>query len=59
MKKLKIDEEDELALEKKKNLEILKNLLHINVEHPKPNKQAASARKFKYEVFFNIQSRIH
>ncbi|KAL8212409.1 UNVERIFIED_CONTAM: hypothetical protein K2H54_045431 [Gekko kuhli] len=47
LKKLEIDEEDELALEKKKNLEILKNLLHINVEHPKPNKQAASTRKFK------------
>ncbi|XP_060095863.1 nucleolar protein 8 [Heteronotia binoei] len=47
LKKLEIDEEDELTFEKKKNLEILKNLLHINVEHPKPNKQAASARKFK------------
>ncbi|XP_015283021.1 PREDICTED: nucleolar protein 8, partial [Gekko japonicus] len=47
LKKLEIDEEDELALEKKKNLEILKNLLHINVEHPKPNKQAANAKKFK------------
>nr|XP_056710629.1 nucleolar protein 8 [Euleptes europaea] len=47
LKKLEIDDEEELALEKKKNLEILKNLLHINVEHPKSNKQAASARKFK------------
>ncbi|XP_077181835.1 nucleolar protein 8 isoform X2 [Paroedura picta] len=47
LKKLEIEEEDELALEQKKNLEILKNLLHIDVEHPKPNKQAASARKFK------------
>ncbi|XP_054834586.1 nucleolar protein 8 isoform X2 [Eublepharis macularius] len=47
LKKPEIDEEEELALEKKKNLEILKNLLHINVEHPMPKKQAASARKFK------------
>ncbi|XP_048343981.1 nucleolar protein 8 isoform X2 [Sphaerodactylus townsendi] len=47
LKKLEIDEEEELALEKKKNLEILKNVLHIDIEHPKPSKQAASAKKFK------------
>ncbi|KAJ6668413.1 hypothetical protein lerEdw1_015790 [Lerista edwardsae] len=47
-KKLEVDEEeDSLALEKKKNLEILKNLLHLNVEFPKPSKQAANVMKFR------------
>ncbi|XP_061474035.1 nucleolar protein 8 [Rhineura floridana] len=45
-KKVNIDEE-ELTLEKKKNLEILKNLLNVCVELPKPSKQTANARKFK------------
>ncbi|XP_042305572.1 nucleolar protein 8 isoform X2 [Sceloporus undulatus] len=42
-KNLKVDEE-ELALEKKKNLDILKNLLHIDVE---PCKLTSNAKKFK------------
>ncbi|KAJ7316776.1 hypothetical protein JRQ81_002938 [Phrynocephalus forsythii] len=46
-RKLEAEEEGELALEKKKNLEILKHLVHIGVEPPKPSKQAASTRKFK------------
>ncbi|NXO46360.1 NOL8 protein, partial [Locustella ochotensis] len=46
-KSLKADEEDELAAEKKKNLQILGSLLNINLEQPKPNKTATSARKFK------------
>ncbi|KFV01484.1 Nucleolar protein 8, partial [Tauraco erythrolophus] len=44
---LKADEEEELAAEKKKNLQILGSLLHINLEHPKPTKRATSAKKFK------------
>ncbi|NWX49170.1 NOL8 protein, partial [Steatornis caripensis] len=44
---LKADEEEELAAEKKKNLQILGSLLNINVEHPKPTKMATSAKKFK------------
>ncbi|XP_027742247.1 nucleolar protein 8 isoform X3 [Empidonax traillii] len=46
-KSLKADEEDELAAEKKKNLQILGSLLNINLEQPKPNKTATSAKKFK------------
>uniref|UniRef100_A0A8B9QRV8 Nucleolar protein 8 n=1 Tax=Apteryx owenii TaxID=8824 RepID=A0A8B9QRV8_APTOW len=42
-------EEEELAAEKKKNLQILGNLLNINLEHSKPTKTAANAKKFKYE----------
>ncbi|KAM6126653.1 LOW QUALITY PROTEIN: nucleolar protein 8 [Phoenicopterus ruber ruber] len=44
---LKADEEEELAAEKKKNLQILGSLLNINLEHPKPNKTTTSAKKFK------------
>ncbi|XP_023800936.1 nucleolar protein 8 isoform X1 [Cyanistes caeruleus] len=44
---LKADEEEELAAEKKKNLEILGSLLNINLEQPKPNKTATSVKKFK------------
>ncbi|XP_025916973.1 nucleolar protein 8 [Apteryx rowi] len=40
-------EEEELAAEKKKNLQILGNLLNINLEHSKPTKTAANAKKFK------------
>ncbi|XP_051649111.1 nucleolar protein 8 isoform X2 [Manacus candei] len=46
-KSLKADEEEELAAEKKKNLQILGSLLNINLEQPKPNKTATSAKKFK------------
>ncbi|XP_035193270.1 nucleolar protein 8 isoform X2 [Oxyura jamaicensis] len=46
---LKADEEDELAAEKKKNLQILGSLLNIDLEHTKPtkNKMATNAKKFK------------
>ncbi|KAM9374817.1 nucleolar protein 8 [Phaethornis superciliosus] len=44
---LKTDDEEELAAEKKKNLEILGSLLNINLEHHKPTKPATSAKKFK------------
>nr|XP_060621900.1 nucleolar protein 8 isoform X1 [Anolis sagrei ordinatus] len=44
---VKVDEEEGLAVEKKKNLEILKNLLHIDVEAPKPSKLTSNAKKFK------------
>ncbi|NXJ26416.1 NOL8 protein, partial [Dicrurus megarhynchus] len=44
---LKADEEEELAAEKKKNLQILGSLLNINLEQPKPNKTATSVKKFK------------
>ncbi|XP_074861741.1 nucleolar protein 8 isoform X2 [Carettochelys insculpta] len=45
--KVKTDEEGELAEEKKKNLEILGSLLHINLERPKSSKQATNIKKFK------------
>lgn len=45
---MKADEE-ELAAEKKKNLQILGSLLNINLEHPKSTKAASNAKKFKYE----------
>ncbi|XP_056191700.1 nucleolar protein 8 isoform X1 [Falco biarmicus] len=44
---LKTVEEEELAAEKRKNLQILGSLLNINLEHPKPTKTATSAKKFK------------
>ncbi|KAM7041094.1 nucleolar protein 8 isoform 1-T3 [Acridotheres tristis] len=44
---LKADEEEELAAEKKKNLQILGSLLNINLEQPKPNKTSISVKKFK------------
>ncbi|PKU29830.1 hypothetical protein llap_19866 [Limosa lapponica baueri] len=44
---LKADEEEELAAEKKKNLQILGSLLNINLEHPKPTQKATNAKKFK------------
>ncbi|XP_065263552.1 nucleolar protein 8 [Emys orbicularis] len=46
-KKVKTDEEGELAAEKKKNLEILGSLLQINLEHPKSSKLATNTKKFK------------
>lgn len=46
---MKTNEEEELAAEKKKNLQILGSLLNINLEQPKPTKTAMSAKKFKYE----------
>ncbi|KAM7169332.1 nucleolar protein 8 isoform 2-T2 [Macrochelys suwanniensis] len=46
-KKVKTDEEGELAAEKKKNLEILGSLLQINLEHPKSSKLATNPKKFK------------
>ncbi|XP_074770462.1 nucleolar protein 8 isoform X2 [Athene noctua] len=44
---LKAGEEEELAAEKKKNLQILGSLLNMNLEHSKPSKTATSAKKFK------------
>ncbi|XP_051483723.1 nucleolar protein 8 isoform X2 [Apus apus] len=44
---LKTDEEEDLAAERKKNLQILGSLLNINLEHHKPTKPATSAKKFK------------
>ncbi|NXS54366.1 NOL8 protein, partial [Brachypteracias leptosomus] len=44
---LKADEDEELAAEKKKNLQILGSLLSIDLEHPKSTKTAMSAKKFK------------
>ncbi|XP_039551302.1 nucleolar protein 8 [Passer montanus] len=44
---LKAGEEMELAAEKKKNLQILGNLLNINLEQPKPDKTVTSVKKFK------------
>ncbi|NWI48336.1 NOL8 protein, partial [Picathartes gymnocephalus] len=44
---LKADEEEELAEEKKKNLQILGSLLNISLEQSKPNKTATSVKKFK------------
>ncbi|XP_031361831.1 nucleolar protein 8 isoform X2 [Lonchura striata] len=44
---LKADEDEELAAEKKKNLQILGSLLNINLEQPEPNKTATSVKKFK------------
>ncbi|NWT85318.1 NOL8 protein, partial [Lanius ludovicianus] len=44
---LKADEDEELAAEKKKNLQILGSLLNVNLEQPKPNKTATSGKKFK------------
>ncbi|XP_053932547.1 nucleolar protein 8 isoform X2 [Cuculus canorus] len=44
---LKTDEDEELAAEKKKNLQILGSLLNIDLEHPKATKTATSAKKFK------------
>ncbi|XP_061864283.1 nucleolar protein 8 [Colius striatus] len=44
---LEADEDEELAAEKKKNLQILGSLLNINLEHPKATKMARSAKKFK------------
>ncbi|KAG8128240.1 hypothetical protein E2320_015100 [Naja naja] len=46
-KKLITEEEEELSLEKKKNLEILKNLLHIDIDPPKGRKLAAEGQKFR------------
>uniref|UniRef100_A0A8C5UBD1 Nucleolar protein 8 n=1 Tax=Malurus cyaneus samueli TaxID=2593467 RepID=A0A8C5UBD1_9PASS len=46
---VKADEEEELAAEKKKNLQILGSILNINLEQPKPNKTGMSVKKFKYE----------
>ncbi|NWS73784.1 NOL8 protein, partial [Crotophaga sulcirostris] len=44
---LKTDEDEELAAEKKKNLQILGSLLNINLEQQKAPKPATSAKKFK------------
>ncbi|KAM9182439.1 nucleolar protein 8 isoform 2-T3 [Mergus octosetaceus] len=44
---LKADEEDELAAEKKRNLQILGSLLNIDLEHAKSTKMATNAKKFK------------
>ncbi|XP_037759451.1 nucleolar protein 8 isoform X1 [Chelonia mydas] len=46
-KKVKTDEEGELAAEKKKNLEILGSLLQISLEHPKSSKLATNTKKFR------------
>ncbi|MBN3270584.1 NOL8 protein, partial [Polyodon spathula] len=40
-------EEEELAKEKKKNLEILQNLLHINVQTAEPSKETAKKKTFR------------
>ncbi|XP_058027308.1 nucleolar protein 8 isoform X2 [Ahaetulla prasina] len=46
-KKSVTEEEEELSLEKKKNLEILKNLLHIDIDPPKRRKLATEGQKFR------------
>lgn len=51
------EEEEELSLEKKKNLEILKNLLHIDVDPPKRRKLAAEGQKFRYENYFSRKTK--
>ncbi|XP_013927129.1 PREDICTED: nucleolar protein 8 [Thamnophis sirtalis] len=52
-KKLVTEEEEELSLEKKKNLEILKNILHIDIDPPKRRKLAAEGQKFRCEKYFS------
>uniref|UniRef100_H3BHY5 Nucleolar protein 8 n=1 Tax=Latimeria chalumnae TaxID=7897 RepID=H3BHY5_LATCH len=47
IQKVTTTEDWELAAEKKKNLEILRSLLHINTETPQPSKEAAKSKKFK------------
>uniref|UniRef100_A0A8B9VHB0 Nucleolar protein 8 n=1 Tax=Anas zonorhyncha TaxID=75864 RepID=A0A8B9VHB0_9AVES len=49
---LKTDEDDELAAEKKRNLQILGSLLNVDLEHAKPTKMATNAKKFKYGPSF-------
>ncbi|XP_068014116.1 nucleolar protein 8 [Melanerpes formicivorus] len=44
---LKAGEEEELAAEKKKNLQILGSLLNIDLERSKPNKKATNVKKFR------------
>uniref|UniRef100_A0A8C8SPK2 Nucleolar protein 8 n=1 Tax=Pelusios castaneus TaxID=367368 RepID=A0A8C8SPK2_9SAUR len=46
-KKVNADEEEELAAERKKNLEILGSLLQINLEHPNSSKLGTNTKKFK------------
>ncbi|XP_075795813.1 nucleolar protein 8 isoform X3 [Pelodiscus sinensis] len=46
-KEVKMDEEKEIAAEKKKNLEILGSLLQINLQHPKSSKLTTNIKKFK------------
>uniref|UniRef100_A0A8B9VJY2 Nucleolar protein 8 n=1 Tax=Anas zonorhyncha TaxID=75864 RepID=A0A8B9VJY2_9AVES len=46
------DEDDELAAEKKRNLQILGSLLNVDLEHAKPTKMATNAKKFKYGPSF-------
>ncbi|XP_075039119.1 nucleolar protein 8 [Mixophyes fleayi] len=41
------DEDDDLSVEKKKNLDILQSLMKINVEAKPVSKKAAQAKKFK------------
>ncbi|NXN14116.1 NOL8 protein, partial [Indicator maculatus] len=43
----KADEEEDLAAEKKKNLQILGSLLNIDLERSKANKKATSVKKFR------------
>ncbi|NWR79285.1 NOL8 protein, partial [Centropus unirufus] len=44
---VKTDEDEDLATEKKKNLQILGSLLNIDLEHSKATKPGTSSKKFK------------
>ncbi|XP_038628668.1 nucleolar protein 8 [Tachyglossus aculeatus] len=47
IKKETTAEEEELAEEKKKNLDVLRSILHIDLQTPKSSKQALAAKEFK------------
>ncbi|XP_043835416.1 nucleolar protein 8 [Dromiciops gliroides] len=46
-------EEEELAAEKKKNMEVIKNILHVSHQAPKLNKEERAAKQFRNIVRYD------
>ncbi|XP_074140674.1 nucleolar protein 8 [Sminthopsis crassicaudata] len=46
-------EEEELVAEKRKNLELLRNILHVGQQAPKPSREEAASRRFRNVVRYD------
>ncbi|XP_074055388.1 nucleolar protein 8 isoform X2 [Macrotis lagotis] len=59
MKTAETAEEEELIAEKKKNLEVIQNVLHISHQAPKPSKEETAAKQFRNIVRYDPTRQDH
>ncbi|XP_072455304.1 nucleolar protein 8 isoform X2 [Notamacropus eugenii] len=53
IKEAEMPGEEELVAEKKKNMEVIKNILHVSHQAPKPSKEETAAKRFRNVVRYD------